>query len=95
MRQYFSICAGLFALFLAAGAVAAITANSMAMSGVFSALRAAGIPERALQTSDFSVQPVYVQQRQDQGNEAARIAGYRVSNQVQVLVDDLSARPAR
>ena len=40
-------------------AAAALSANSTAMNRVFTALRAAGIPENRMQTSNFSVQPQY------------------------------------
>ena len=70
-------------------AAAALTANSTAMNRVFAALRAAGIPENRMQTSNFSVQPQYAPYRE--GNpEPQRIIGYQVSNNVTVVVDDLT-----
>jgi len=70
-------------------AAAALTANSTAMNRVFAALRAAGIPDNRMQTSNFSVQPQYAPYRE--GNpEPQRIIGYQVSNNVTVVVDDLT-----
>lgn len=70
-------------------AAAALTANTTAMNQVFAALRAAGIPDNKIQTSNFSVQPQYAPYRE--GNpQPQRIVGYQVTNQVGVVVDDLS-----
>ena len=70
-------------------AAAALTANSTAMNRVFAALRMAGIPENRMQTSNFSVQPQYPPFRPD-NQEPPRIVGYQVSNNVTVVVDDLT-----
>mgnify|MGYP001552234847 FL=1 len=37
----------------------ALAANSKAMNGVFATLKRAGIPDKAMQTSGFSVSPQY------------------------------------
>jgi uncharacterized protein len=70
-------------------AAAALNANSTAMNRVFAALRAAGIPENRMQTSNFSVQPQYPPFRPE-NQEPQRIIGYQVSNNVTVVVDDLT-----
>ncbi|MSP93830.1 MAG: DUF541 domain-containing protein [Alphaproteobacteria bacterium] len=70
-------------------AAAALNANTTAMNRVFAALRMAGIPENKIQTSNFSVQPQYAPFRQD-NPQPQRIVGYQVSNQVAVIVDDLT-----
>lgn len=70
-------------------AAAALNANSTAMNRVFAALRAAGIPETRMQTSNFSVQPQHPPYRQE-NPEPQRIIGYQVSNNVTVVVDDLT-----
>ena len=70
-------------------AAAALNANTTAMNRVFAALRAAGIPENKIQTSNFSVQPQYAPYREN-NPEPQRIVGYQVSNQVGVIVDDLT-----
>jgi uncharacterized protein YggE len=70
-------------------AAGALTANSTAMNRVFAALRMAGIPDNRMQTSNFSVQPQYPPFRPD-SQEPQRIVGYQVSNNVTVVVDDLT-----
>lgn len=63
---------------------AALADNARKMTAVFAALKAAGVPERAIQTSNFSVSPQY----SNNNNDAQRITGYQVSNQVDVTLDD-------
>jgi len=66
----------------------ALAANSRAMNGVFDALKRLGIPEKSIQTSDFSVSAQYA--IDSHGNQTQKIIGYQVSNDVTVVVDDLS-----
>jgi uncharacterized protein YggE len=73
----------------APAAAAALTANTAAMNRIFAALKTAGIPDNKIQTSNFSVQPQYPPYRPD-APETRTIIGYQVSNQVSVVVDDLS-----
>lgn len=71
---------------------AALDANTEAMAALFEVLRQAGIEERDIQTSGFSVEPKYVQSdRRDAFGYRLPpvIAGYRVSNAVTVRVRDL------
>lgn len=70
-------------------AAAALTANTTAMNRVFEALRAAGIPDNKIRTSNFSVQPQYPPYKPD-SPDTRTIIGYQVSNQVSVVVGDLS-----
>lgn len=63
----------------------ALAANSRAMKEVFAALTRLGIPDHAIQTSSFSVNPQYATDRS--GNESSKISGYRVSNEVTVTVE--------
>jgi uncharacterized protein YggE len=70
-------------------AAAALEANTSAMNRVFATLKAAGIPENRIQTSNFSVQPQYAPYRQE-NPQPQRIIGYQVSNNVSVVVDDLT-----
>jgi uncharacterized protein YggE len=64
----------------------ATTANETALGAVMDALLAAGIPQKDLQTSNYSVwaEQVYG----DRGPEG--IAGYRVSNMVTVTIRDIA-----
>lgn len=73
----------------AATAEAALTANGAAMNKVFAALKSLGIADAKIQTSNFSVSPQYPPYRQD-NPEPQKIVGYQVSNQVTVIVDDLT-----
>lgn len=67
---------------------AALDANNQAMAAVIRAMRDAGIAERDLQTSDFSIQPNYVYPKPRDENPP-RIAGYTVRNGLGVRVRDL------
>jgi len=69
-------------------AAEALAANSRAMSAVFAALKRLGIPEKSIQTSNFSVEPQYTPYNAS-NPQPARIVGYQVSNTVTVGVDDL------
>lgn len=68
----------------APSAAEAVRANGTAMERVLAALEAAGIAKRDVQTSGFSVWPVYAESA-GRGTQP-RITGYRVSNQVTVRV---------
>ncbi len=67
---------------------AALAANRKQMNSVFSALKAAGIKDRDIQTTGLSVNPVYAPYKQGVRPEQ-RITGYRVSNQVRATVRNL------
>jgi len=54
----------------------------------FAALRRLGIPDKSIQTSDFSITPQYQADRN--GSTSAKIVGYQTSNEVRVAVDDLT-----
>ncbi|HUU25241.1 MAG TPA: SIMPL domain-containing protein [Methyloceanibacter sp.] len=63
----------------------ALTKNTDAMTKVVDGLKSAGIEPKDIQTTNFSVSPVYEQRKQGQ---AAFITGYRVTNQVHIIVRD-------
>jgi uncharacterized protein YggE len=65
----------------------ALDKNTDAMAKVVSGLKEAGIAPKDIQTTNFSVSPIYEQRKQGQ---AAFITGYRVSNQVHITVHDTS-----
>jgi hypothetical protein len=69
-------------------AASALADNSKAMNEVFATLKRAGIADRDMQTSNFSVQPQYTTDKN--GNALQNINGYQVSNTVNVRVDDLA-----
>ncbi|MFN4354786.1 SIMPL domain-containing protein [Parvibaculum sp.] len=68
----------------------ALAANTAAMEKVFEGLGKAGIDKKDMQTSNFSVYPVYEQVRPDDNRpHTPKIGGYTVQNQLTVKVRDL------
>ncbi len=69
----------------------ALDANSDAMAKVLAELQSAGIAERDLQTSNFSIQPRYVYPNATSSGERKprQIVGYTVRNSLTVRVRDL------
>ena len=61
----------------------ALAANARAMNGVFDTLNRAGIADKNIQTSNFSVSPQYANPKP---GGTQRIIGYQVSNTVTVMV---------
>jgi uncharacterized protein len=71
-------------------ASAALADNTRAMNAVLEQLRASGLPPEDVQTSQFSVMPLYDSRRPDpETTQPPRIVGYQVSNQVTARVRDL------
>lgn len=68
-------------------AAAALAANTQAMTRILAALERQGVARRNIQTSNFSVSPVYANRV---SNEAQRLTGYRVSNQLHVVLNDVA-----
>lgn len=72
-------------------AAAALEANSKALSEVLAALKNDKIDDKDLQTSNFSIQPLYKQiEPKDGVYVAPEITGYQVSNGLTVRVRDLT-----
>jgi hypothetical protein len=68
-------------------AAQALAANSRAMNAVFATLKRLSIPDKDIQTSNFSLSPQY--QVCKPGTECPqRVVGYQVSNNVEVTVED-------
>ncbi len=68
-------------------AAEALKDNTAKMQGVFAALQKAGLSEKNIQTSNFSVQPKW-----EFPKEGERyISGYTVTNQVTAKVEDLTS----
>jgi uncharacterized protein len=63
----------------------ALDKNTEAMARVVAGLKQAGIEPKDIQTTDFSVSPVYERRKESQ---AASISGYRVTNHVHIIVHD-------
>lgn len=69
-------------------AAEALSANSTALSAVMERLKAAGIADRDIQTSNLSVNPNWAG---SDSSASQRIAGYTAANMVTVTVRDLKA----
>jgi uncharacterized protein len=63
----------------------ALDKNTQAMTKVVDGLKEAGIESKDIQTTNFSISPIYEQKKHGQ---AAFITGYRVTNQVHIIVRD-------
>lgn len=70
-------------------AEAALSAGNAAMAQVLQALKAQGIADRDMQTTNFSIYPQYTNPEQQNG-KAPEIISYEVSNSVTVKLRDLS-----
>ncbi len=69
-------------------AVAAMDENNVAVEKILADLKNMKVAEKDIQTSQFSVQPVY--DRGDRGQRKPEIVGYRVSNQLRIRIRNLS-----
>lgn len=71
---------------------AALSENNAAMRKLVEAVRTAGVAEKDVQTSGFSIDPVmvYPQPKSDGTQDPPRITGYRVSNQVTVKIREIA-----
>ncbi len=67
-------------------AVEAMSQQAEKMTAVFAAVKAAGIADRDMQTSNLSLNPVYDYSRDD---SRPRLRGYNASNQITINVRDL------
>jgi uncharacterized protein YggE len=72
-------------------AAQALRANSEAMSEVLAEMKAQGVEERDLQTTNFNIQPIYERLKSNSSGSrrTPRIIGYSVSNGLHVRVRDL------
>ena len=68
----------------------AVATNSKLMAAVIAALKAAGIAENDIQTTRFSIQPVYTPATSFSSGAGAtpKLAGFSVSNNVNVTIRD-------
>jgi uncharacterized protein YggE len=70
----------------ASSAAAGLAANGRRMQSVFAALKQLGVPDKDMQTSNFSVSP----QMSDAGDVPLHVTGYQVNNEVGVRLGDVS-----
>jgi uncharacterized protein len=68
----------------AATAKQASDANGATMAAVIAAIKTAGVADKDIRTGNFSINPVYSQNKNDAS--ASTITGYRVNNSVNVTV---------
>jgi uncharacterized protein YggE len=73
----------------AASARAALDENNSATASVIDALKKAGVEERDLQTSGFSINPQYESRKSVSDGDAPKIVAYRVSNTLTARVRNL------
>jgi hypothetical protein len=69
----------------APSAAAAVRANAARMNQVIATLKAAGVADRDIRTSQLNLSPQYA----EAPNQPQRLTGYQASNQVEVQVSDL------
>ena len=62
--------------------------NSTAMQAVITAVKAQNVAAKDIQTTNFSINPVYAQPKSN--TDQPKITGYRVANTVAVTVQDVS-----
>lgn len=68
-------------------ASAAMSQQTTKMNGVFAAVKAAGIADRDMQTSNLSLNPIY----DYPPNQQPKMRGYNASNQITIRVRDLKS----
>lgn len=66
-------------------AAAALSANTTRMKAVFAAIQKLGVPEKNIQTVNFSISPQYTG---GDANNRPRLTGYQVNNEVSVRLED-------
>jgi uncharacterized protein len=71
----------------AATAAQALAANTQRMKTVFAALTRLNVPEKNIQTANFSISPQYANVA---NNEAPHLTGYQANNSVAVRLDDVT-----
>jgi uncharacterized protein YggE len=71
-------------------ASAALDANSADLGKALEAIKAAGIADKDIRTSGFSVSPVYAPPPERATGAPLPITGYQVSNEVRVTVRDIA-----
>jgi uncharacterized protein len=67
-------------------AAQALAANTARMKTVFAALQKLGVPDKNIQTVNFSISPQYA----NGNNEPPRLTGYQVNNEVSVRLEDVT-----
>jgi uncharacterized protein YggE len=68
----------------------ALEANNSAIAAVIAAMKAAGIAERDLQTSNLQINPRYDYVTRPDGTQEGKLAAYQVTNTLAVRVRDIA-----
>ncbi len=71
-------------------ASAALAQNSTELTNALAAIRAGGVADKDIATSDFSIYPV-TEQQDGQQTRPPKIIGYEVSNTVRVTIRDIAS----
>ena len=75
----------------AATAAAALAENNASMNALFGVIKAQGVAEKDIRTSNLSVQPQYSQPQPGQRGEfVPRVVGYQVTNTVYVTLREIA-----
>jgi len=71
----------------------AVSANNAAMTKIIAAVRSTGLDEKDIQTSGFSVRPLYTHfpRSKNQPQRPPKISGYSVSNNLAVTIRNLKS----
>ena len=64
--------------------------NAKIMTNIIQTLVDAGIEKKDIRTSQFSIEPIYTAQSKLSGSVESKLSGYRVSNQVNVTIHQIS-----
>ena len=71
-------------------ASAALAQNSTDLAAVIGTIKDAGVAEKDIGTSGFSIYPVYAQNSDGSQVQPPKIVGYEVSNEVRVTIRDIA-----
>jgi uncharacterized protein len=63
--------------------------NSKVMAAMIAALVDAGIAKKDIQTTQFSIEPIYTSVSSNSSNGAPKLSSFRVSNQVNVTIHEI------
>jgi uncharacterized protein YggE len=71
-------------------AQAALASNSSDMAAVIATIKAAGIEDKDIGNTGFNLNPIYPPERQPNPEQPTKIIGYRVANDVRVIIRDFA-----
>jgi uncharacterized protein YggE len=71
-------------------AQAALASNSSDMAAVIATIKAAGIEDKDIGNTGFNLNPIYPPERRPSPEQPVKIIGYRVCNDVRVIIRDFA-----